>query len=357
MKPLSYIIVGSGYRSEYYARIAAAYPHLFNALYFCRSEEKAAKIQAKTGIRATVSLEECERLHADFAVIAVNKESIADVCAEWVDRGYPVILETPAGSSVGKLCRLWELHEKRGAHITVCEQYHRYPGLISGLDAVAAGRIGVPYSAYISLAHDYHAASLLRKMLLTDNEPFIIRGERFSNSVVETDSRYGAVTDGRVGEKDRDVIFVSYSSGKRAVYDFSGVQYRSFIRSRHITVRGDRGEWSDNIIYGLDENNQPEREYLMPVIREKYSALDTQYLRDLRKTWQPELFLDTLQDEFAIASMLFDMREFLNGGSEVYPLREALDDAYFWLLMNEAALAPWKEIKSQAMPWHRSSDD
>ena len=38
---LSYAIVGSGYRSVYYARIARTYPVLFRAMYLCRSEEKA----------------------------------------------------------------------------------------------------------------------------------------------------------------------------------------------------------------------------------------------------------------------------------------------------------------------------
>ena len=353
MERLSYIIVGSGYRAEFYARIACTYPQQFRAIFLCRSEEKAAKMQEKTGIPATTSLAVCERFGADFAVIAVNKENIADVCEEWVERGYPVVSETPAGTSLEKLCRLWELHERKGACITVCEQYHRYPGLIAGLDAVAEGKIGKPYSAYLSLAHDYHAVSLLRRMLLVQDETFVMRGERFRNPVVETDSRSGAITDGHRDTKSRDIVSVVFSSGKEAVYDFSGIQYRSFIRSRHLIVRGEKGEWNDNLLYALDERNQPKREYLMPVIREKYSALDTQYLRDLRKTWQPELFLDTRQDEYAIATMLFDMREFLAGGSEIYPLREALDDAYFWILMNEAVSSPWKEVRAQVMPWHR----
>lgn len=89
MGRLSYIIVGSGYRAEYYARIARTYPQQFHALFLCRSEEKAARIQEKTGIQATTSIEVCEQFGADFAVIAVNKENIADVCEEWVDRGYP----------------------------------------------------------------------------------------------------------------------------------------------------------------------------------------------------------------------------------------------------------------------------
>lgn len=314
MGALSYIIVGSGFRAEYYARIARTYPQQFRALFFCRSEEKAAKMYAETGIHATTSLQVCEDFQADFAVIAVNKENIADVCEEWVNLGYPVVSETPAGSSLEKLYRLWELHERKGARITVCEQYHRYPGLIAGLDAVSEGRIGTPYSAYLSLAHDYHGASLLRRMLLVQGDSFIMHGKRFCSPVVETDSRAGAITDGHSDLKNRDIVSIAFSSGKEAVYDFSGVQYRSFLRSRHIVVRGERGEWNDNLIYYIDEKNQPKREYLMPVIREKYSSLDTQDLRDLRKTWQPELFLDTRQDEYAIATMLFDMRDYLAGG-------------------------------------------
>lgn len=348
---ISYIIVGSGHRAEFYGRIAKAYPHLYRAIFLCRSENKAELIRGKTGIPATTSLLECEKFKADFAVIAVNKESISSVAEEWIERGYPVLLETPAGSSVEELLRLWELHE-RGAKIAVCEQYHRYPVLFEGLRKVAGGKIGKPQSAYLSLAHDYHAASLMRRALLAYNEPFVLRGERFQNEIVETDSRQGAITDGRRALKKRDLITVKFASGKVGVYDFCGAQYRSFIRSRHLIVRGDKGEWNDNLIYFLDENNRPKREYLLPVISKEYKALDTQYLRDIRKTWQPELFLDTLQDEFAIATMLLDMADFLAGGNKIYPLREALDDAYFWILLERAVSSPWEEIKSESMPWN-----
>lgn len=37
----------------------------------------------------------------------------------------------------------------------------------------------------------------------------------------------------------------------------------------------------------------------MPEIPAKYRILDTQALRDDRRTWQSELQLNTLQDEFA----------------------------------------------------------
>lgn len=351
MSVLSYLIVGSGYRSEYYARIAKTYPEYFRAMFLCRSEEKAAYIAAKTGVPATTSDKECDKFKADFVVVAVNKESVADVAGQWIARGYPVLLETPAGATKESLSRLWELYKVKGARVNVCEQYHRYPALIPTLKAVKSGRIGTPTSAYISLVHDYHAASLLKKALLVEGEAFTIRGERTISPVVETDSRTGAIFDGRTADKARDVAIVDYLSGKRAVYDFSGVQYRSFIRARHFIVRGERGEISDNILYGLDQDNRPIRDFLMPVVPKKYASLDTQTLRDIRKVWRPELFLDTAQDEFAIATVLYDMKEYLDGGSPAYSLKEGLEDAYFWLLLEEAVSSPFKEVASEKMPW------
>ena len=79
--------------------------------------------------------------------------------------------------------------------------------------------------------------------------------------------------------------------------------------------------------------------------------LDTQALRDIRRTWQPELQLDTEQDEYAIASILLDMKEYLSGGASPYPLKEALEDAVFWLMVQEAAEKPWQEIRMSEVPW------
>ena len=77
-----------------------------------------------------------------------------------------------------------------------------------------------------------------------------------------------------------------------------------------------------------------------------YRALDTQALRDRRRNWQAELAPDTVQDEFAIASLLMDI-----GGPSPYPLEEALEDAWFWLLLTRALETPWQEVSSQPKPW------
>ncbi len=351
MSRLRFLIIGSGYRAEFYGRIARTYPNLFDALFLCRSEEKAALVSKRTGTAAVFSERDAEAFRPDFVVVAVTKSSIADVCIQWAARGYAVLTETPAGASMEQLERLWEWHSVRNARIAVSEQYHRYPELAAGLDAVAEGRIGTPQFACLSLAHDYHAASLLRRMLLTEGEDYVLRGESFRNFIVETDSRYGPVTDGHLSEKEQNILFIEYASGKRAIYDFSSVQYHSFLRTRHLTVRGERGEWSDTQLFFLDSEGAPQRELLMPVLKESYRELDTPSLRERRQIWRPILRLETAQDEYAIATVLLDMGRWLAGGDPPYSLESALDDACFWLLSQQALHTPWHACPSQKQPW------
>ena len=296
-------------------------------------------MKVQTGVDAVLTPDEAMAFRPDFVVVAVDRGHIAEVTEEWVLRGFPVLAETPVGDTEEKLDRLLTL-QARGARIVCCEQYHRYPILAAGLEAIQRGEIGTPQSLYLSLAHDYHAASLMRKALLTGSEPYTLHGFRRRKPAVATDSRYGAITDGRLADEVRDGVFVAFESGKTAIYDFAPLQYRSYIRSRHITVRGDRGEWSDTAIYGLDERNRPYRKPLMPDVPDRYRCLDTQYLRDLRKTWRSELFLDTLQDEYAIATILLDMADYIQGGPSPYPLEDAVADAEFWLRLEACVKEP-----------------
>jgi len=48
------------------------------------------------------------------------------------------------------------------------------------------------------------------------------------------------------------------------------------------------------------------------------------------------------------------MGKWLSGGTPPYPLQEALDDAAFWLLSQQALLSPWRAVHSENYPWHVS---
>ena len=207
MKKLSFVVVGSGFRAMFYGRIARTYPELFEMKYMlCRSQEKADRIRTQTGFSVTTSKEACEACRPDFVVVAVNKANIADVAEEWALRGHAVLTETPAGASLEQLERIWELRERCGCRIQVAEQYFHYPSLSVGMKYIERGDIGEPFSLYISAAHDYHGASIMRKYLSVGQEAFAVAAKRFRFPLTETDSREGAVTDGRTtGERYRAV--------------------------------------------------------------------------------------------------------------------------------------------------------
>ncbi len=355
MKPLSFVIVGSGWRSLFFVRIAQKFPDQFILKYMlCRTREKADKMAAEYGIPTTTSMESCEQAKPDFVVIAVNKDSLFSETKKWALKGYPVLCETPAGACVENLKELWSLVQN-GAKIQIAEQYHRYPIMAAGLKVIVEGKLADPYAVNLSMAHDYHGISLIRCML-QPHDPMSLklqymRGEQYKFPVTETDSRYGAITDGSVNDKERTVVTLQFDNNKVAFYDFSGVQYHSFIRSRHVNVQGRDGEWNDTMLRYVDDNYLPITEQLTAWLNPKYICLETDDLHRQSREWNPFVIMDNEQDEYAIASMMFDMREYIAGGREVYPMAEALEDAYLLLLIREAVKNPGSKIVPESMPW------
>lgn len=372
MRPLSFVIVGSGWRAMFYVRIAKKYPELFRLKYMlCRTEKKAQYIRQEHQIPVTISEEECESAKPDFIVVAVSKTSVFAVTKKWALKGFPVLCETPAATEIWQLEELWDLIKNKSVRIQTAEQYHRYPLLASGLRHIDAGGIKTssqgdvskgsecanmelsePYAVTLSLAHDYHGISLIRHLLHMGIESVQMTGKKYTFPVLETDSRYGAVTDGTVKERERTRITMEFASGKTAFYDFSGVQYHSFIRARHLSVQGVNWEWSNTILRYTDSYNYPVMKQITPLFSSDYKALVTEELVKRSREWNHDLLLDEWQDEYAIATMLLDMRTYINEEKEIYPAAEALEDAYLWLLMQKAVQRPGEIVKSEKMPWH-----
>lgn len=355
MQPLKFIIVGSGWRAGFYIRIAKRWPRCFALLgVLCRSAEKAEKIQREHGVFATANAAELIEKRPDFVVVAVSKGSNAAVCEQWLQKGFAVLAETPAACSEAELEHLWALH-KGGAKLQIAEQYFRYPLLAAGLHAIAQGTIGAPEAVTLNLAHDYHAASLLRRMLghrPGDPLPAVrLTGARYQYPVEQTDSRAGPVTDGTVQTQTRDRVTFEFDNGKLAFYDFSGVAYHSFLRARHINVQGPKGEWNDTTLRWVDANHTPHVEHLCPWLDPVYTVLQDEGLRALCAEWRPAVHMENWQDEYAIATLLLDMGELIKTGRGGYPLAEALEDAYLWLLMQRACERPGQSIESKPHSW------
>lgn len=355
MKTLSFVIVGSGWRSLFYVRIAKRFPELFKLKYMlCRTQEKADAIAREYDISTTTSEYACEQAEPDFVVVAVTKGTLFAEVKKWSDKGYPVLSETPAAVSVAELKEIWNMVQQ-GARIQIAEQYHRYPLMAAGLRAISEGKIAEPHAVMLSVAHDYHAISLIRRMLQPNNPIQLqlkyLRGERYVFPVTETNSRAGAVTDGRVKDSERIVISLQFENGKVALYDFDKVQYHSFIRARHLNVQGQNGEWNDTMLRYVNNQYTPVFEKVSSYLNPKYKCVEAEELLESGLEWKPFISMDDVQDEYAMATMLLDMGEYIAHGKEIYPLAEALEDEYIWLLMQEAIKNPGERIFPEIMPW------
>ena len=349
----------------YFVRIAKRYPELFRLNYLlCRTEEKAERIRLEEGIPVTASVQACEETHPDFVVVAVSWDNAFSTTKEWLEKGYAVLEETPAATTEEHLEELWSLH-KKGARLQIAEQYIRYPLIATGLRAIRQGLLGEPHAVELSLAHDYHGVSLIRNMLnlgldrpenLRNGLPAVrLYGKQYTFPVMETDSRQGPVTDGSVKERIRTRVTLEFEGGKTAFYDFDSVQYHTFIRARHINVQGERGEWNDTFLRYADREFHPVQEQLKPSLSPDYPSLETEELRELCRIWKPEVHMENWQDEYAIATMMLDMRELIQNGSGGYPLAEALEDDYIWMLMKKAAQHPGQIIESKPHPWQAAN--
>ena len=330
MANIRYVIVGSGWRSEFYVRIAQAMPEEFEAAaMLCRTPEKAAKMQEKTGVHAVVSEAECVSLKPDFVVVAVNKADIFKGARHWLNKGFPVLCETPAAQTLEDLEDAWQL-QCYGARLQTAEQYHLFLRYEAVINAVQSGIIGEPWAVDLSVAHDYHAVSLIRRILGTGFENASFIGKRFSFPVLETACRDGIVTDGAVQKKDRIRLDIEFESGRVGFYDFSPVQYHSLIRGLSCRVQGTKGEIRDGMAVYMEQGRQIQKTLV----------------------WENPLASYGLsEDETAIARMLTGMKTYIDTGKEVYPLREALQDAYFSILMDRALLHPYEMIHSETQMW------
>lgn len=353
MKKLRFVIVGSGYRSLYYARIAKALPERFElCALLCRTKEKADCLAAELKIPTSFSEDECRGMKPDFVVVAVNKASICEVTRRWAGFGVPVLCETPAALKLEDLQELWRLRTEEHAKIQVAEQYFKQAVISSQIALVERGTLGMPYSMDISLAHDYHGISLIRRFLKTEGKPVNIVGRQFVFPVEETDSRYGVIRDGRMKDVKRVRLSLEFGGEKVAFYDFSNIQYRSFIRSRHLAVQGPHGELRDLTVCYTDVAHMPHEDRLE--VLSWPSGVGIQ-----KVLWNGEILYENpygdcglTEDEIAVAELMDGMEAYIRDGVEVYPLREALQDAYMTILMEKAVQSPYERVEAQRQVWN-----
>ncbi len=353
MNKIRFAIIGNGYRAMAFLRVGLSLPEYFEVTCMqFRNPEKAAAFSATHSIPAVLSLEECLATKPDFVIIALSRSVNASVMLKLMPLGIPMLAETPPAVNYEDLLLLWEQSVEYGAKIQVAEQYFLHPLCQAKLKVLKQGILGEITNLSISWAHDYHGASLIRKLLGVGFEQVSIYGKNYQFPVTITDSRIGIRTEGEVTPANRTRCTFEFEHGKVAYYDFaSDIQYRSKIRTRHLNIQGIRGEMDDLTIRSLTPDNQPLLQTFQ--ITEDINTLAT-YSVNLGNQClylNPFVHARLTDDEIAMASMLYEMGHYLTTGEEVYSFADGCQDNYFWLLMQEAFRQPNVPVQSKPQPW------
>ena len=341
MTPIRFGVVGSGWRAEYFFRIAATRPDRFQIpMVAVRRGAEAKRVEAIHGLATTTDLDRLDHADLDFVVVATNAESNTAMCAELADRGHAVLLETPAGvdeTHFGQLAGL----AASGARVQVAEQYQFQPLLAARLAVIRSGRLGPITSARVSVAHEYHGVALLRAALDAGIGPFSVRAHAHRSEIVRGPDR-GGPPDADELVPTTEVLATIDFDGQLGVYDWTDDQYFSWIRDLRFVVRGQRGEIDGDTVRSLDDEGAP----IVQTLRRSDTGLRGNleqpghrgYL--LGDEWvyrNPFPSTRWSDDEIAVATALERMADYVSTGTAFYPVLEGIHDARVATVIRAAA--------------------
>jgi len=356
-KPITFSIVGGGgFRAQYFLRIAQALPERFRvAGLVVRDESKGKAMEDLWRVSTYRTLEQLlVKERPDFVILSVNPSAAMDYMLELADRGIPVLAETPPAPDLDGLLRLHESLTRRGAKIQIAEQYQFHPVQEAREAIIQSGRLGHINQVTVSVSHFYHAVSLIRKMLRVRFENVTIRGMRFESDWVAGPNRAGPPTEDKLVRSERDLAWLDFG-GKLGIYDFTKDQHRSWTRSNHVCVRGERGEIFDNRISIQDPSCTQIQLDLKRINKGEYENAEGYFLKGFMagESWvyeNPFMPGRLYDDEIAIATCLSKMAVYAAGGPEFYGLPEASQDHYIGMLM-EKAIKTGETVVSERQIW------
>lgn len=320
---INYIVIGGGWRAEFYLRVAQLLPELFHVSAVCaRNPKRAEYISGRFHVNVVSTLEKALNAPFDFIVNCINKEEVTDLSVRLADSGYFVLSETP----ITKEPKDGHDYEK----IQVAEQFHlkgTYKAIKKIIDSALIGKVR---HINISIAHDYHAMSLVRFFLNDYTKPELLNEHIFGNTVFKTNDRDGMR---KVKEAENSVQKIRIYKFKNAtvLYDFDKEQYFSPIRKGRLLIRGERGEIENKCVRYLNLKN----ESVCSDIKFVAAGLLDGFYNDKITFEDKTLFKFPFrtarlsEEESAIADCLIGMSNYIKTGKELYSYQRAYEDCSF----------------------------
>jgi hypothetical protein len=356
-KPITFSIIGGGgFRAQYFLRIAQALPKQFRVSgMVVRDESKGRSMEDQWHVATYQTLDQLlVNEQPDFIVLSVNPAAAFDYMLQLAERRIPVLAETPPAPNLEGLLKLHEQLTLQGARIQVAEQYQFHPIQEARGTIIKSGQLGNVNQVTVSISQFYHAVSLIRKMLGVRYEEVSIKGMRFESDWVAGPNRSGPPTEDKLIRSERDLAWLDFG-GKLGIYDFTKDQHRSWTRSNHLSVRGERGEIFDNRISVQDPSCTQIQMELKRINKGEYENAEGYFLKGIMagERWvyeNPFMPARLYDDEIAIATCLEKMAIYAAGGPEFYGLPDASQDHYIGMLI-EQAIKSGETVVSVRQPW------
>ena len=339
--PIRFGIVGSGFRAHFYHRVTRALPEHFQLCGIATTgEERAATLREKLGVPVYTSLEELVRQSPEFLVACKRRTAgQPEVLEPIFALGVPVLMETPAAWDLEGLRHIYKI--TRGRRVQVAEQFRYQPENAARLAVAASGLLGTVTQAEVAYLHTYHGMSMLRHFLNVGFRDAEIHAKEFAFPAVEGYMRSGIAPQERVLEEKRQLALLNFGD-RLGIYDYEEKQMRSYVRSDHLRVRGERGELHGRTVRWLASHTDPrsyryERQYAG-----EQSNLEGFFFRGILGggEWlyrNPYVGARLSDDEIALATILDLMAAYVRQGKVFSSVAEACQDQYLSLMIDEAA--------------------
>lgn len=353
-------VVGSGWRTEFYLRIAAALPDRFGvAGVVARRPERAKEIRERFGVPTFDSVDALlDGGSPDLVVTSVSWAANPGIVVELARRGVPVLSETPPAPDLDGMRALWDAVGDT-AIVEVAEQYPFLPEYAARVEVCRSGLLGKVTSAHLSATQTYHAIAVLRTLLDVGFADAEVAGTAFTNRLQRGPDRDGWPV--REELVDAGQVIATLDFGDRlGVYDFTAGQWFHPILGNRIVVRGERGEVIDDRLTYLPDPSAPVQTSFARQQTGLGGDLEGFHLRALyageRRVYVNPFAPARLPDEeIAIATCLTRLAARIHSGGQPsggYTLADACQDHYLGLAVSEAVAAGTR-IRTTRQPWAR----
>ena len=354
----TFAIVGSGWRSDFFQRLARALPDRFAVTgVVTRSADRATVVERRWSVPTFRSIADLlTATHPEFVIPCVPWSAAPAATTELVAAGIPVLTETPPAPDRDALTALWSAVGDRDL-VQVAEQYLRMPMHAARLAVVQRGAIGDVTNVQVSSTHLYHAVSMIRGFLGVNFEPVTVSARSFSAPLAQPLAQRGewAATD-QAEPATTTIAILDWGAGRSGLYDFTDNQWWNPLRHRRVVIRGSRGEVVDDDLIRLTEPGSVvqstfhRRQTGHDLNLEGLEIQHISYNGDI--VWRNEFTGAHLsEDDLAVVALLAEMASWTRGeGPAPYPLAQGCQDHLISLAI-EDSLVTGQPSTARSAPW------